>query len=80
MRMQQEVADPLARIDVEDDSAATREALEKMTRLWDTTQMANYLSYGKWDLDPPAIERLQKDEEMKQRVSRARESNKDRRM
>jgi hypothetical protein len=66
--MQQESADPLANIDLEDDTAATREALEKLTRLSDMRQLENFLSYGQWDLTEPAIERLQKDEEIKQRV------------
>ena len=69
MRMQQENADPLAEVDIEDDSAATREALEKLTRLSDKKQMANFLSFGKWGLNEADIERLQKDDEMRQRVS-----------
>jgi pyruvate/2-oxoacid:ferredoxin oxidoreductase alpha subunit len=72
MRLQQESADPLVNIEHEDDSAATRDALEKMTRLTDITQMSNFLSYGKWDLSGADIERLNKDEEMKQRVRQKR--------
>ena len=67
--MQQEQADPLEHITEEDDSAETKMRLEKMTRLTDGKQMENYLSYGKWDLDEGDIERLQKDDEMRQRVS-----------
>ena len=67
--MQQDSADPLAKIDIEDESAATKETLEKLTRLSDMTQMKNFLSYGKWDLTEKDVERLKKDEEMKQRVS-----------
>ena len=69
MRMQQENADPLAQVDVEDDSQAHKETLEKFTRLSDITQMENFLSYGKWDLTDRDIERIKKDDEMKQRVS-----------
>lgn len=39
-------------------------------RLTDQDELNNYLTYGKWDLDEKQIERLHKDEEMKQRVSR----------
>ena len=38
-------------------------------RLTDQDELNNYLTYGKWDLDEKQIERLHKDEEMKQRVS-----------
>ena len=58
----------MANIDLEDDSAATRDAMEMMTRLTDMVQLGNYLSYGQWDLSDADIERLNKDEEMKQRV------------
>ena len=37
-------------------------------RLTDQEELNNYLTYGKWDLDEKQIERLHKDEEMKQRV------------
>ena len=67
--MQQEQADPLELITEEDDSQDTKEKLEMMTRLADEEQMGNYLSYGKWDLTPKDIARLEKDDEMKQRVS-----------
>lgn len=68
MRLQQESADPLAKMDVEEDTAAAREAFEKLTRLPYKQQMENFLSYGRWDLTERDVERLQKDEEMKQRV------------
>ncbi len=67
--MQQEDADPLAAIDAEDDSAATKETMEALTRLSDETQLERFLSYGKWGLTDEDIVRLKKDEEMKQRVS-----------
>lgn len=67
--MQQEDADPLTVADFEDDSAATRVKLEKLTRLSDPREMSNFLSYGKWGLTDADIERIQKDDEMKQRVS-----------
>ena len=67
--MQQTQADPLALVGDEDDSAETKEKLEMVRRLTETEQMENYLSYGKWDLKANDIERLQKDDEMKQRVS-----------
>ena len=41
---------------------------EKLTRLSDMNQMENFLTYGKWDLSDADVERLKKDEEMKQRV------------
>ena len=44
-------------------------AMEAMTRLTDPTQMANFLTYGKWNLDQKKIEKLNKDEERKERVS-----------
>ncbi len=69
MRMQQEDADPLANIDAEDDSAATKETLEAITRLGDEVQLERFLSYGKWGLTDDDIVRLKKDDEMKQRVS-----------
>lgn len=67
--MQQDSADPLSKIDLEDESAATKETLEKLTRLSDMRQMSNFLTYGKWDLTDNDVERLKKDKEMKQRVS-----------
>jgi hypothetical protein len=69
MHLQQDSADPLANMDLEDESAATKEALEMLTRLSDMNQLTNYLSYGKWDLSERDVARLNKDEEMKQRVS-----------
>lgn len=69
MRMQQEDADPLAKVDEEDDSAATKQTLEALTRLEDEGELERFLSFGKWGLTPEDIVRLQKDEEMKQRVS-----------
>ena len=67
--MQRLVADPLALVSEEDDSAETKEKLEMLTRLDEEDQLENYLSYGKWDLKDNDIERLQKDDEMRQRVS-----------
>ena len=52
-----------------DESQAETELNEQFTRLSDVTQMENFLTYGKWDLTPEDIERIKKDEEMKQRVS-----------
>ena len=43
-------------------------ALEKMTRLEDPKQMANFLTYGKWGLKDADIVRLNKEEERKERV------------
>ena len=68
MKLQHDSADPLATIDMEDMSPANRETYELMTKLANDTQMYNYLSYGKWDLTDADIERIKKDEEMKQRV------------
>ena len=67
--MQQTMADPLALVGDEDDSAETKEKMEMLRRITEPEQMENYLSYGKWDLKENDIERLQKDDEMKQRVS-----------
>jgi hypothetical protein len=68
--MQQEDADPLAKVDEEDDSAATKQTLEALTRLEDEGELERFLSFGKWGLTPEDIVRLQKDEEMKQRLIR----------
>lgn len=43
--------------------------MEDMTRLTDRTQMANFLTYGKWNLNDELIEKLIKDDERKERVS-----------
>jgi hypothetical protein len=43
-------------------------ALEKLTRLHNKSQMENFLTYGKWDLTDADIEKLNKDEERKERV------------
>ena len=67
--MQQEDADPLAKVDAEDDSSATKQTLEALSRLTDEKELERYLSFGKWGLSDDDIVRLQKDEEMKQRVS-----------
>ena len=67
--MQQEDADPLAKVDPEDDSAATKHTLETLTRLSDEKELERYLSFGQWGLSDEDIVRLKKDEEMKQRVS-----------
>ena len=69
MKMQQTMADPLMDVDLEDDSAETKEREESLRRLSEPAQMENFLSYGKWDLSKNDIERLQKDDEMRQRVS-----------
>ena len=69
MKMQQEVADPLELTTDEDDSTDTKAKQERLTRLTDPEQLENYLSYGKWDLNEKDRERLQKDDEMQQRVS-----------
>jgi hypothetical protein len=69
MRMQQQEADPLAKIDSEDDSAATKQTLEGLTKLNYEIQLERFLSYGKWGLTDDDIVRLKKDDEMKQRVS-----------
>ena len=52
-----------------DDSGAGAANMESLTKLAYIRQMENYLSYGKWDLSDQDIERLKKDEDMKQRVS-----------
>ena len=67
--MQQEAADPLKKVDPGDDSAATKQTLEGITKLADEKELERYLSFGKWGLSDEDIVRLQKDEEMKQRVS-----------
>ncbi len=72
MRMQQENADVLTGVDSEDDSTEVSQIMEKLTKLAYYQQMDNYLSYGRWDLDQEDIERIRKDEEAKQRVSRLR--------
>ena len=67
--MQQEVADPLAEVDAEDDSAATKKNMEDLTLLNNEDELERYLTYGKWGLSDDDIIRLNKDEEMEQRVS-----------
>ena len=52
-----------------DDSQAETDRNEAFTRLSDYAQLENFLTYGKWDLNEADIERIKKDEEMKQRVS-----------
>ena len=42
--------------------------MEDMTRLTDREQMANFLTYGKWNLNDALIEKLIKDDERKERV------------
>ena len=69
MKMQQTMADPLLLIADDEDSSDTKAKKQMLTRLTEPEQMENYLSYGKWDLDGNDIERLQKDDEMRQRVS-----------
>ena len=69
MAMQQEVADPLAEVDAEDDSAATKKNMEDLTLLNNEDELERYLTYGKWGLSDDDIVRLNKDEEMEQRVS-----------
>ena len=53
-----------------EDGGVNIQAMEDMTRLTDKQQMANFLTWGKWDLDGSSIEKLVKDEERKERVSR----------
>ena len=67
--MQQKIAEPLAKLDSEDESAAARENQEKLTKLSYRQELERFLSYGKWDLTDEDIERINKDEENKQRVS-----------
>ena len=43
--------------------------MEALTKLSDEKELERYLSYGKWGLSDDDIVRLNKDEEMKQRVS-----------
>jgi hypothetical protein len=43
-------------------------ALEKLTRLHDKNQMANFLTYGRWGLQEGDIEKLNKEEARKERV------------
>ena len=52
-----------------EDGGVNIQAMEDMTRLTDKQQMANFLTWGKWDLDTSSIEKLVKDEERKERVS-----------
>ena len=42
--------------------------MEKLTRLHDKNQMANFLTYGKWGLQEADIEKLNKEEARKERV------------
>ena len=56
----------------EDNEGAGAAQTEAMTRLTDRAQMANFLTYGKWNLDDELIEKLKKDEERKERVSRSK--------
>ena len=57
-------------LDIEgDDTQAEQDRNEAFTRLSDYAQLENFLTYGKWDLNEADIERIKKDEEMKQRVS-----------
>ena len=56
----------------EDNEGAGAAQMEAMTRLTDRAQMANFLTYGKWNLDDELIEKLKKDEERKERVSRSK--------
>ena len=53
----------------DDNEGAGAAQMEAMTRLTDRAQMANFLTYGKWNLDAELIEKLKKDEERKERVS-----------
>ena len=52
----------------EGEGGTNHQVMEDMTRLTDKQQMANFLTWGKWDLDNSAIEKLVKDEERKERV------------
>ena len=67
--MQQKIAEPLAKLDSEDESAAARENQEKLTKLSYRQELERFLSYGKWDLTDEDIERINKDEDNKQRFS-----------
>ena len=51
------------------DGGAQHQQMEDMTRLTNKKQMANFLTYGKWDLNDASIEKLIKDDERKERVS-----------
>ena len=64
-------ADPLNEIDPDPENwtPETKDTMERMTRLTSPEQLSNYLSFGKWDLGMSDIERLQKDDQMRQRVS-----------
>merc|ERR1719225_2091093 len=53
-----------------EDGGVNIQAMEDMTRLTDKQQMANFLTWGKWDLDTSSIEKLVKDEERKERLVR----------
>jgi len=52
------------------DGGAQHQQMEDMTRLTDKKQMANFLTYGKWDLNDASIEKLIKDDERKERLVR----------
>ena len=52
------------------DGGAQHQQMEDMTRLTDKEQMENFLTYGKWDLNDASIEKLIKDDERKERVSK----------
>jgi len=54
----------------DDNEGAGAAQMEAMTRLTDRAQMANFLTYGKWNLDDELIEKLKKDEERKERLVR----------
>ena len=50
-------------------SAATKKNMEDLTLLNNEDELERYLTYGKWGLSDDDIIRLNKDEEMEQRVS-----------
>ncbi len=67
--MQEENAEKLVDVDVEEESAADRDNMEQLTKLAYIKQIKNFLHYGKFDLTDADIERIEKDKAMKQRVS-----------
>lgn len=56
-------------VETEDESGVGKELKEKMTFLTDANRLENFLSYSKLDLNAREIERIKKDEQIKQRVS-----------
>jgi hypothetical protein len=52
------------------DSGIQNVAFEGLTRLNDDKEVANFLTYGKWNLKDADIEHLMLEEERKERVGR----------